>query len=70
MPFDDVALAVMRKAWPDYNIGFEPESGTWKATHRVDLRAPAVTADSPEELTLLLFKDASRRRRGGGDSEG
>ena len=70
MPFDEVALAVMRKAWPDYSIGFEPEGGAWKAKYRADLLAPALTADSPEQLTSLLFDDASHRRRGGGDSVG
>ncbi len=70
MPFDEVALAVMRKAWPDYTIGFEPGAGAWKARYLTDLLAPALTADSPEALTSLLFADASHRRRGGVDSEG
>jgi hypothetical protein len=70
MPFDEVALAVLRKAWPDYSIGFEPDRGAWKAKHRADRLAPVMTADSPEALTSLLFADASHRRRGGVDSEG
>jgi hypothetical protein len=67
MFFDEVALAVMRKAWPDYAIGFEPEGGAWKAKYRADLLAPALSADSPEELTSLLTIDAASRRRGGDD---
>jgi hypothetical protein len=69
MSFDEVVLAVMRAAWPDYAIGFEPDGGAWKATHRADLLAPALSADSPEELTLLLGEDAASRRRGGGDGD-
>lgn len=65
MSFDEVALAVLRKAWPDYTIGFEPEGGAWKAKYRADLLSPVLTADSPEELTSLLSYDASDRRSGG-----
>jgi hypothetical protein len=67
MSYDEVALAFLRKAWPDYTIGFEPGGGAWKAKYRADLHAPVLTADSPEELTSLLSDDAARRRRGGVD---
>jgi hypothetical protein len=67
MSFDEVALAVMRAAWPDYTIGFEPEGGAWKAKYRADLLAPVLSADSPEALTVLLGHDAASRRHGADD---
>lgn len=66
MFFYEVALAVMRRAWPDYVIGFEPDDGVWVAHSRSDPPAPIIAAASPEDLTTLLGDDASRRRGGGG----
>ncbi len=66
MSFDEVALAVMQRAWPHYTIGFEPDDGVWVAQYSADLRAPIIAAASPEALTSLLGDDASRRRGGGG----
>jgi hypothetical protein len=66
MSFDEVALAVMQRAWPRYTIGFEPADGVWVAQYGADLRAPIIAATSPEALTTLLGEDASRRRGGDG----
>jgi hypothetical protein len=68
MSFDEVALAVMERAWPHYTIGFEPDDGVWVAQYSADLPAPIIAAASPEALTTLLGDDASRRR--GGDGSG
>jgi len=70
MTFDEVALAVMRKAWPDYDIGYTADDGGWVARFRADQLAPIISAESPEELTAKLSADASNRRRRGADSEG
>jgi hypothetical protein len=64
MTFDEVALAVMRKAWPDYTIEFVADVGAWVARYIYDGLSPVMTADSPEALTSLLSDDASHRRRG------
>jgi hypothetical protein len=63
--FDDVALAVMRKAWHDYDIGYVADDGVWIARHIDDSLAPMLPAASPEELTAMLSNDASDRRREG-----
>jgi hypothetical protein len=68
MRFDEVALAVMQRAWPGYTIGFEPDDGVWVAQYGPDPDAPIIAAGSPEALTTLLGDDASRRR--GGDGSG
>ncbi len=68
MCFDEVALAVMQRAWPGYTIGFEPDDGVWVAQYDADLEAPMIAAASPEALTTLLGDDAGRRR--GGDDSG
>jgi hypothetical protein len=62
MSFDEVALAVMQRAWPRYTIGFEPDDGVWVAHYSADPQAPVIAAASPEALTILLGDDASRRR--------
>jgi hypothetical protein len=67
MFFDEVALAVMQRAWPHYAIKFGPDDGVWVARYSSDRRAPIIAAASPEALTALLGDDASRRR-GGVDS--
>jgi hypothetical protein len=61
--FDDVALAVMRKAWRDYDIGYVVDDGVWVARYINDGLAPVLPAASPEELTAMLSNDASDRRR-------
>jgi hypothetical protein len=66
MSFDEVALAVMQRAWPGYTIGFEPADGVWVAQYSADSLAPVIAAASPEALTTLLGDDASRRRGGDG----
>jgi hypothetical protein len=68
MSCDEVALAVMQRAWPHHTIGFEPDDGVWVAKYSADLRAPIIAAASPAALTTLLADDASRRR--GGDGSG
>jgi hypothetical protein len=66
--FDDVALAVMRKAWNDYKIGYVADDGVWVARYIHDGRAPVLPAVSPEELTAILSNDAADRRRGAGSN--
>jgi hypothetical protein len=66
MSFDEVALAVMQRAWPGYTIGFEQDDGVWVAQHSADSLAPVIAAASPEALTTLLGDDASRGGDGGG----
>jgi hypothetical protein len=63
--FDDVALAVMRKAWHDYNISYVADDGVWVARYIHDGLAPVLPAASPEELTAILADDTSDRRRRG-----
>jgi hypothetical protein len=66
--FDDVALAVMRRAWNDYKIGYVADDGVWVARYIYDGLAPVLPAASPEELTTILSNDASDRRRGEGST--
>jgi hypothetical protein len=61
--FDDVALAVMRRAWHDYKIRYVADDGVWVARYIHDGLAPVLPAASPEELTVILSNDASDRRR-------
>jgi hypothetical protein len=68
--FDDVALAVMRKAWHDYDIGYVADDGVWVARYIDDGLAPVLPAASPEELTAMLSNDASDRRRRRGVGSG
>jgi hypothetical protein len=68
MTFDDAALAVMRKAWPDYTIEFVADDSAWVAWYVYDGLSPSMRAESPEALTSLLSEDASSRRRGEAES--
>ncbi len=70
MSFDEVALAVMQRAWPGYTIGFEPGDGVWVAQYNADPVAPIIAAASPEALTTLLGDDANRRRGRDGTCSG
>ncbi len=65
MTFDDVALAVLQRAWPAYVIAYVAGDGVWVARFSADQAAPVIAGDSPETLTTLLGDDTSRRRRGG-----